>query len=44
MLKIFGRLNSAIVQKVLWTCAELAFPYERIDAGLEHGVNDTAQY
>ncbi|MBM3510901.1 MAG: glutathione S-transferase family protein [Alphaproteobacteria bacterium] len=44
MLKIFGRPNSANVQKVLWTCAELDLPYERIDAGLEYGVNDTPQY
>ncbi len=44
MLKIFGRPNSANVQKVLWTCAELDLPYQRIDAGLEYGVNDTPPY
>ena len=44
MLKIFGRPNSANVQKVLWTCAELNLPYQRIDAGLEYGVNDTPPY
>ena len=42
MLKIWGRRNSINVQKVLWTCAELGLPYERVDAGLQFGVNDTA--
>jgi glutathione S-transferase len=44
MLKIWGRKNSINVQKVLWTCAELGLPYERVDAGLQFGVNDTAEY
>lgn len=44
MLKIWGRRNSINVQKVLWTCAELGLPYERVDAGLQFGVNDTAEY
>jgi len=29
MLKIYGRANSINVRKVLWTCAELALPFER---------------
>ena len=33
MLKIWGRRNSANVQKVLWCCAELGLEYEREDAG-----------
>lgn len=33
MLKIWGRRNSANVQKVLWCCAELGLDYEREDAG-----------
>ena len=44
MLKIWGRRNSINVQKVLWTCAELGLHYERIDAGLQFGVNDTPEY
>lgn len=44
MLRIWGRRNSINVQKVLWTCTELDIPYERIDAGLQYGVNDTPEY
>lgn len=44
MLKIWGRSNSINVQKVLWTCAELGLPYERIDAGMQFGVNNTPEY
>jgi glutathione S-transferase len=44
MLKIWGRTNSINVQKVLWCCHELGLEYERIDAGLHFGVNDTADY
>lgn len=44
MLKIWGRRNSINVQKVLWCCGELDLKYERIDAGMEHGVNNTPEY
>jgi len=44
MLKIWGRTNSINVQKVLWCCAELNVKYERIDAGLQFGVNNTPEY
>lgn len=44
MLTIWGRRNSINVQKVLWCCAELDLRYERIDAGLAFGVNDTPDY
>ncbi|MFN9488295.1 MAG: glutathione S-transferase family protein [Betaproteobacteria bacterium] len=44
MLKIWGRTNSINVQKVLWTCAELDLPFERIDAGMQFGVNNTPEY
>jgi glutathione S-transferase len=44
MLKIWGRTNSINVQKVLWCCAELNLKYERIDAGLQFGVNTTPEY
>src|SRR6266702_1843690 len=38
MLKLWGRINSINVQKVLWALAELRVPYERSDAGLQFGV------
>ena len=44
MLKIWGRKNSINVQKVLWACGELALPFDRIDAGMAFGVNNTPEY
>ena len=44
MLKIWGRANSINVQKVLWCCGELNLPFERIDAGMQFGVNNTPEY
>lgn len=44
MLKIWGRANSINVQKVLWCCAELNIKYDRIDAGMQFGVNNTPEY
>jgi glutathione S-transferase len=44
MLTIWGRANSVNVQKVLWCCAELGLPFERIDAGLHFGRNDQSDY
>ena len=44
VLKIWGRSNSINVQKVLWCCAETGTPYERIDAGMQFGVNNTPEY
>jgi glutathione S-transferase len=44
MLRIWGRTNSSNVQKVLWCCAELGLPYERIDAGAEHGIVQSPEY
>jgi glutathione S-transferase len=32
------------VQKVLWACTEMGVPFERVDAGLQFGVNNTAEY
>ncbi|MES2414139.1 MAG: glutathione S-transferase family protein [Pseudomonadota bacterium] len=47
-MQIIGRLNSINVQKVIWCLAELGkvegTDYERVDAGLEHGINNTADY
>src|SRR2546423_10276456 len=44
MLKIWGRTNSVNVKKALWAAEELGLKYERIDAGLQFGVNKTAEY
>lgn len=44
MLEVWGRTNSVNVQKVLWCLAELELDYERIDAGLAHGINDEEWY
>ncbi|WP_262271379.1 MULTISPECIES: glutathione S-transferase family protein [Microvirga] len=33
MLKIYGQPKSINVRKVLWTCAELGLPFERVDWG-----------
>jgi glutathione S-transferase len=34
VLKILGRASSINVRKVLWTCAEIALPFEREDWGI----------
>lgn len=44
MITIWGRANSANVQKVLWCCDELVLPFERIDAGLQYGRLDEPGY
>ena len=48
MLKIYGRVSSINVQKVIWCLEELGkkegIDYERIDAGLQFGVNNTDAY
>jgi len=44
MLKIWGRINSINVQKVLWCCGELELPFDRVDAGMQFGVNNTLEY
>ena len=38
MLKIWGRLNSINVMKVMWCVDELGIEHERVDAGMSHGV------
>lgn len=43
-LRIWGRLSSINVQKVVWTARELALPFERIDAGGAFGGNRTPEY
>ncbi|MFO1361297.1 MAG: glutathione S-transferase [Burkholderiales bacterium] len=44
MLKIWGRVNSINVQKVMWTVAELNVPHTRVDAGMAFGVVGTPEY
>jgi glutathione S-transferase len=44
MIKIWGRVNSVNVKKALWCLDELSLPYERTDAGLQHGVVNTPEY
>ncbi len=43
-LRIWGRLNSINVQKVVWTARELELRFERIDAGGAFGGNRTPAY
>jgi glutathione S-transferase len=44
MLTLWGRANSVNVKKVLWAAEELGLQYQRIDAGLQYGVNRTPEY
>jgi glutathione S-transferase len=44
MLTIWGRANSVNVQKVLWCCAELQIPHQRIDAGRGFLDTNTEEY
>jgi glutathione S-transferase len=44
MLTLWGRVNSVNVKKALWALEELGLKYERIDAGLQFGVNKTPEY
>ena len=44
MLKVWGRVNSINVQKVLWALEELQVAYERVDAGMAFGVVNEAFY
>jgi glutathione S-transferase len=44
MLRIWGRLSSINVQKVVWCADELGLAYERQEAGGKFGRNDTPEY
>jgi glutathione S-transferase len=44
MLRIWGRLSSVNVQKVVWCADEMGLAYERLDAGGKFGRNDTPEY
>jgi glutathione S-transferase len=43
-LKIWGRISSVNVQKVVWCADELGLDYERVDVGGKFGGNDTPEY
>ncbi len=43
-MKLWGRINSINVQKVIWASAELNLQYERVDAGMAFGVVNTPEY
>jgi glutathione S-transferase len=44
MLKLWGRLSSINVRKVVFTAQLLEVPFERFDAGAEFGVTTTPEY
>ena len=44
MLKIWGRISSVNVQKVMWAVSELGVAHERIEAGLHFGGVNEAWY
>ena len=44
MLRIWGRISSINVQKVVWCASELGCDFERLDAGGAHGVVDTPAF
>lgn len=43
-MKIWGRISSVNVQKVVWCCDEIGLGYQRIDAGGAFGLNDTPEF
>ena len=44
MLRIWGRISSINVQKVVWCADELGLEYERIDAGGAFGLTKSPEY
>jgi glutathione S-transferase len=43
-LRLWGRLSSINVRKVVWSLQEIGVPFERIDAGLDFGLVHTPEY
>lgn len=43
-MKIWGRINSTNVRKVLWCAEELGLTYDRVDAGGAFGLNKEPAY
>jgi glutathione S-transferase len=44
MLKIWGRISSINVRKVVFTAQLLGLPFERVDAGATFGITRTPEY
>ena len=44
MLRLWGRLSSINVRKVVWALQEIGVPFTRTDAGLAYGVVNDAAY
>jgi glutathione S-transferase len=44
MLKIWGRMSSINVKKVVWAAQELGLAFERLEAGGQFGVVKTPEY
>src|ERR1041384_3404490 len=44
MLKIWGRMSSINVRKVVLVAQEIGVPFERIDAGLAFGIVRTPEF
>ena len=44
MLRIWGRVTSVNVQKVVWAADEMGLAYERVDAGGAFGITQSAEY
>lgn len=44
MITVWGRATSSNTQAVLWALAEIALPFERIDAGGRYGRLDTPEF
>ena len=44
MLKIWGRISSINVRKVVWCAQELGLAFDRVDAGRDFGVVQTPSY
>ena len=43
-LRIWGRLTSINVKKVVWTAQELGLDFQRTEAGGVHGIVKTPEY
>ena len=44
MLRVWGRISSVNVQKVVWCADEIGLAYERVDAGGTFGKTKTPEY
>jgi len=44
MMKLWGRLSSINVRKAVWALQESGAAFERVDAGMAHGIVDTPAY